>query len=116
MAVTVDREPVSLSAMNIHLSFGPNVVLRGVDIDVPAGTTAAVIGPSVRASRLCCGPEPAYEPTGTSCSTDARCCDDPTVGSASAWCSSSSTSSRAAVLDNVTWPAHAEPRPSSAGN
>src|ERR1700759_1082764 len=37
---------VSLSANDIHLSFGPNAVLRGVDIDVPAGTTAAVIGPS----------------------------------------------------------------------
>ncbi len=38
--------PVSLAAKDIHLSFGPNAVLRGVDIDVPAGTTAAVIGPS----------------------------------------------------------------------
>src|SRR6201985_594722 len=37
---------VSLSANDIHLSFGPNAVLRGVDVDVPAGTTAAVIGPS----------------------------------------------------------------------
>jgi polar amino acid transport system ATP-binding protein len=41
---TVD--PVSLSANDIHVAFGPNKVLRGVDIDVPAGTTAAVIGPS----------------------------------------------------------------------
>jgi len=40
------REPVSLAGKDIHLSFGPNTVLRGVDIDVPAGTTAAVIGPS----------------------------------------------------------------------
>ena len=39
-------EPVSLSANDIHLSFGPNAVLRGVDIDAPAGTTTAVIGPS----------------------------------------------------------------------
>jgi polar amino acid transport system ATP-binding protein len=39
-------EPVSLSGRDIHLSFGPNRVLRGVDIDVPAGTTVAVIGPS----------------------------------------------------------------------
>ena len=37
---------MSLSANDIHLAFGPNAVLRGVDIDVPAGTTAAVIGPS----------------------------------------------------------------------
>jgi polar amino acid transport system ATP-binding protein len=39
-------EPVSLTGKDIHLSFGVNTVLRGVDIDVPAGTTAAVIGPS----------------------------------------------------------------------
>jgi len=39
-------EPVSLAAKDIHLSFGASEVLRGVDLDVPAGTTAAVIGPS----------------------------------------------------------------------
>ncbi|BCI56174.1 ABC transporter ATP-binding protein [Mycolicibacterium litorale] len=39
-------DPVSLAAKDIHVAFGPNKVLRGVDIDVPAGTTAAVIGPS----------------------------------------------------------------------
>ena len=39
-------EPVSLAARDIHLSFGSNAVLRGVDIDVPAGTTTAIIGPS----------------------------------------------------------------------
>ena len=39
-------EPVSLAATDLHLSFGPNAVLRGVDLDVPAGTTTAVIGPS----------------------------------------------------------------------
>jgi polar amino acid transport system ATP-binding protein len=39
-------QPVSLTGRDIHLSFGPSAVLRGVDIDVPAGTTAAVIGPS----------------------------------------------------------------------
>jgi polar amino acid transport system ATP-binding protein len=39
-------QPVSLTGTDIHLSFGPSAVLRGVDIDVPAGTTAAVIGPS----------------------------------------------------------------------
>ncbi|OBA99637.1 peptide ABC transporter ATP-binding protein [Mycobacteriaceae bacterium 1482268.1] len=44
--MTVAAQPVSLSANDIHLSFGQNAVLRGVDIDVPAGTTAAVIGPS----------------------------------------------------------------------
>ena len=44
--MTTSAEPVSLSAKDIHLAFGPNAVLRGVDPDVPAGTTAAVIGPS----------------------------------------------------------------------
>jgi polar amino acid transport system ATP-binding protein len=39
-------EPVSLAATGIRLSFGANAVLRGVDVDVPAGTTTAVIGPS----------------------------------------------------------------------
>jgi polar amino acid transport system ATP-binding protein len=39
-------EPVSLTGKDIHLSFGPNAVLRGVDIDVPAGSSVAVIGPS----------------------------------------------------------------------
>lgn len=39
-------EPVSLAARDIQLSFGSNTVLRGVDLDVPAGTTAAIIGPS----------------------------------------------------------------------
>jgi polar amino acid transport system ATP-binding protein len=35
-----------LEANGIHLSFGTNAVLRGVDVEVPAGTTTAVIGPS----------------------------------------------------------------------
>jgi polar amino acid transport system ATP-binding protein len=35
-----------LAATDIHLSFGTSAVLRGVDVDVPAGTTTAVIGPS----------------------------------------------------------------------
>ncbi|OHU99353.1 amino acid ABC transporter ATP-binding protein [Mycobacterium talmoniae] len=41
-----DREPVSLEGKDIHLSFGKNTVLRGVDLEVPAGSTVAVIGPS----------------------------------------------------------------------
>ncbi|WP_454793207.1 amino acid ABC transporter ATP-binding protein [Mycolicibacterium lutetiense] len=39
-------QPVALAAKDIQLSFGPNAVLRGVDLDVPAGTTTAIIGPS----------------------------------------------------------------------
>lgn len=46
MTAAVSREPVSLAAKGIQLSFGKHAVLRGVDIDVPAGSTAAVIGPS----------------------------------------------------------------------
>ncbi|MDJ0314301.1 amino acid ABC transporter ATP-binding protein [Arthrobacter sp. H35-D1] len=36
----------SLEATNIHLAFGSNKVLRGIDLHVPKGTTASVIGPS----------------------------------------------------------------------
>jgi polar amino acid transport system ATP-binding protein len=39
-------QAVSLAAKDIQLSFGANAVLRGVDLEVPAGTTTAVIGPS----------------------------------------------------------------------
>jgi len=39
-------EAVSLAAKDIHLSFGANPVLHGVDLEVPAGSTTAVIGPS----------------------------------------------------------------------
>ena len=47
MADSVTRSaPVSLGARDIHLSFGANAVLRGVNLDVPAGTTTAIIGPS----------------------------------------------------------------------
>jgi polar amino acid transport system ATP-binding protein len=46
VSATVKIEPVSLAANDIHLSFHTNAVLRGVDVDVPAGTTTAVIGPS----------------------------------------------------------------------
>lgn len=46
MSARVRPQPVSLKASDIHLSFGPNAVLRGVDLDVPAGTTTAIIGPS----------------------------------------------------------------------
>jgi len=39
-------DPVSFAAKDVHLSFGSNAVLRGVDLEVPAGSTAAIIGPS----------------------------------------------------------------------
>ncbi|MFW0783904.1 amino acid ABC transporter ATP-binding protein [Gordonia sp. CPCC 206044] len=40
------RDAVSLTGTGLHLSFGRNHVLRGVDIQVDAGTTTTVIGPS----------------------------------------------------------------------
>jgi len=39
-------DPGSLTAKGVHLSFGSNHVLRGIDLHVPQGTTASVIGPS----------------------------------------------------------------------
>ena len=91
-------EPVSLSATDIHLAFGPNAVLRGVDIDVPAGTTAAVIGPSGSGkstllrtlNRLC-------EPDKGDILLDGRSVLAVSCGSASLWCSSTSTCSRTAA-------------------
>ncbi|BDB39610.1 MULTISPECIES: amino acid ABC transporter ATP-binding protein [Mycobacterium] len=38
--------PVSLAAKDIHQTLAGNAVLRGVTLEVPAGTTAAIIGPS----------------------------------------------------------------------
>jgi polar amino acid transport system ATP-binding protein len=46
MATTPQRQPVSLTGNDIHLSLGNSAVLRGIDIEVPAGNTLAVIGPS----------------------------------------------------------------------
>lgn len=40
------RSPVSLACNGIHKTLDGTAVLRGVDIEVPAGSTAAVIGPS----------------------------------------------------------------------
>ncbi|MEV4545968.1 amino acid ABC transporter ATP-binding protein [Micromonospora echinaurantiaca] len=37
---------VSVSVRDVHLAFGANRVLRGVDLDVARGGTACVIGPS----------------------------------------------------------------------
>ncbi|WP_327032005.1 amino acid ABC transporter ATP-binding protein [Micromonospora ureilytica] len=37
---------VSLDVRDVHFAFGPNRVLRGVDLSVPRGATACVIGPS----------------------------------------------------------------------
>ena len=40
------RASVSLAAKGIHQTLGGTLVLRGVDIGVAAGSTAAIIGPS----------------------------------------------------------------------
>jgi len=37
---------VSVATSDVHLSFGSNHVLRGIDLDVPAASTTCVIGPS----------------------------------------------------------------------
>ncbi|ORA10860.1 amino acid ABC transporter ATP-binding protein [Mycobacterium arosiense] len=43
---TYGRESVSLAANDIHQTLGGTKVLRGVDVEAPAGSTVAVIGPS----------------------------------------------------------------------
>lgn len=40
------RTSVSLAAKDVHQTLGGSKVLRGVDIEAPAGTTVAIIGPS----------------------------------------------------------------------
>jgi polar amino acid transport system ATP-binding protein len=40
------QESGTLTGRNLHLSFGSNHVLRGIDLHVDQGTTASVIGPS----------------------------------------------------------------------
>ena len=45
-AETAERASVSLEAKDIHQTLGGTKVLRGVDIEAPAGSTVAVIGPS----------------------------------------------------------------------
>ncbi|WP_406813378.1 amino acid ABC transporter ATP-binding protein [Mycobacterium sp. M23085] len=40
------RESVSLAAKAVHQTLGGSKVLRGVDIEAPAGSTVAIIGPS----------------------------------------------------------------------
>lgn len=46
MPATTTRKAVSLTGTDLHLSFAEHHVLRGVDIQVDAGTTTTVIGPS----------------------------------------------------------------------
>ena len=80
MAQESRPEPVSLAANDIHLAFGNNSVLRGVDIEVPAGTTAAVIGPSGSGkSTLLRTLNRLYEPDRGDILLDGRSvlCDDP---------------------------------------
>jgi polar amino acid transport system substrate-binding protein len=47
-------EPVSLAARDIHLAFGDNAVLRGVDIDVRPAAPRRSSAPPGRASPRCC--------------------------------------------------------------
>ena len=43
---TTTSAAVSVATRDVHLSFGANAVLRGIDLDVPAGSATCVIGPS----------------------------------------------------------------------
>jgi polar amino acid transport system ATP-binding protein len=43
---TLATTAVGVATRDIQLAFGTNRVLRGVDLDVPAGTAACIIGPS----------------------------------------------------------------------
>jgi polar amino acid transport system ATP-binding protein len=43
---TAAATAVGVATRDIHLAFGSNRVLRGVDLDVPAGSAACIIGPS----------------------------------------------------------------------
>ena len=45
-SATPATSAVGVATRDIHLAFGTNRVLRGVDLDVPAGTAACIIGPS----------------------------------------------------------------------
>ncbi|MGN8025043.1 amino acid ABC transporter ATP-binding protein [Microbacterium sp. 22242] len=45
-AAPVHSHGVSVATRDLRLAFGSNQVLRGVDLDVPAGTAACIIGPS----------------------------------------------------------------------
>lgn len=38
--------PVAISATNVHKSFGDNHVLKGINLEVPAGTVFALLGPN----------------------------------------------------------------------
>ena len=60
---------VGVTTRDIHLAFGTNRVLRGVDLDVPAGSAACIIGPSGsgKSTLLRCV-------TGCWSPTGARCC------------------------------------------
>ncbi len=43
---TTPGRGVGVATRDVHLSFGSNHVLRGVDLDVPSASTACIIGPS----------------------------------------------------------------------
>jgi polar amino acid transport system ATP-binding protein len=45
-SATPATSAVGVATRDIHLAFGTNRVLRGVDLDVPAGSAACIIGPS----------------------------------------------------------------------
>jgi polar amino acid transport system ATP-binding protein len=46
IANTTGRGSVSLAAKDIHQTLGDTLVLRGVDMEAPAGSTVSIVGPS----------------------------------------------------------------------
>jgi len=53
-SISLAASAMSVETRDIHLAFGRNKVLRGVDLDVRGGTAACIIGPSGWASQPSC--------------------------------------------------------------
>ena len=119
MAAHQRPQPVSLSALDLHLSLGSNAILRGVELGVPAGTTTASSGRPDRASRLCCAVSAGMGPTGGHPARRSRCPSGrsgptaPTSGMVFQNCLFPHKS----VVDNITLAPQAQgSRPTSAAN
>ncbi len=98
MTTSSELKSVSLTGKDLHLSFGTNKVLRGVNLHVDAGNTVTVIGPSGSGkSTLLRVLNRLHEPEQGDVLLDGKSVlkDNPptSYASGSAWCSSTSTCS-----------------------